>query len=410
MNIIISDIKMPGMDGFELLRRLKQFPENIEVILITGYGEMNTAIEGLREGAFDFLTKPIDLGELMVCLQRTRRYQEARREKDRLQQHLQALQRGEELSEKGEIIGTSQAIHNVLELVGKVSPSGRTTVLIQGESGTGKELVARAIHRQSPRATKPFVSINCTAIPENLLESELFGHEKGAFTDARHQRQGLFELADGGTLFLDEIGDMSLGAQAKILRALEEQQVRRVGGEQNISVDVRLISATHQDLDGLVKTGKFRQDLYYRLRVFIIPLPPLRQREDDVLLLAHHFLRQFAAEMGKEITGFESEVKKRLADYPFPGNIRELRNLIEGAVILCDGPSLGLQDFQGRLFETVEGGVELEGASLNLEEIEKRVIQTALLRAHGKLGEAARYLGIGDHTLRRRMKKYDLKG
>ncbi|MBN63785.1 MAG: DNA-binding response regulator, partial [Gemmatimonadetes bacterium] len=340
-DIVISDIKMPGLDGLDLLREFEQRGADIDVILITGNSDMDTAIEALRRGAFDFFNKPVKLHELIASLERTQRYQAMRREKDRIQEQLELLQRsGGTQTDPGEIIGESRAIKDALALVEKVSGAERTTVLIRGESGTGKELFARAIHDKSPRAAAPFVSLNCTAIPETLFESELFGHERGAFTDAKTSRKGMFELSGGGTLFLDEIGDMSQQAQAKILRALEERQVRRVGGDREISIDVRLVTATHQDLHQLQEEGLFRQDLYFRLNVFAIELPPLRARGDDILLLAYHFLHQYTTEFGKDIDRIEADAQNMLRQYHFPGNIRELRNIIERAVILCDGPAL----------------------------------------------------------------------
>jgi DNA-binding NtrC family response regulator len=281
-------------------------------------------------------------------------------------------------------------------------------VLIYGESGTGKELVARAIHEGSARASAPFIAVNCTAIPETLLESELFGHERGAFTDAREARKGVFELGAGGTLFLDEVGDMSLASQAKVLRALEERTVRRVGGGRDIPVDVRLVSATHQDLRRLIEAGRFRQDLYFRLNVFTIPLPPLRERGDDVLLLAYHFLKQFAAELRKEVQRIEPPAQALLRRYPFPGNVRELRNLIERAVILCEGASLTEREFADLMPRA--GGEEagLSGESLDLAGLEERAIREALRRADGNQTEAAKLLGIGHDALRYRMKRYGM--
>jgi two-component system, NtrC family, response regulator AtoC len=417
IDIVISDIKMPGMDGIELLRRLKGQPQDVEVILITGHGDMDMAVEALKAGAFDMLTKPIEVQEIITVLQRTRRYQEMCREKERIQQELELLRRsGREAGEEGEIIGESKAIQRVQELIGRVAGAEQTTVLIQGESGTGKELVARAIHRQSSRADRPFVSINCTAIPEHLLESELFGHEKGAFTDAREQRKGLIELAHGGTLFLDEIGDMSLPAQAKILRVLEERRVRRVGGDREIAVDVRLISATNQDLQAWVEEGRFRRDLYFRLHVFNIDLPPLHRRGDDVLLLAHHFLYEVAREFRKEVKGIDPAAQAMLKGYSFPGNVRELHNIIERAVILCEGQVVKVEQLPDGIGDPKpisNGGDNEEGGSLpgslDLEELEAWAIREALRRTDGKKVEAARHLGINDDALRRRMRKHGIE-
>jgi two-component system response regulator AtoC len=347
----------------------------------------------------------------LACLQRTRRYREMREEKNRIQKRLDALLRSGSPLGKYEILGESTAIKQVLSLIDRVANSERTTVLIQGESGTGKELVAHAIHQQSVRKDATFMSVNCTAIPDTLLESELFGHEKGAFTDAHESRVGVFELADGGSLFLDEIGDMNLAAQAKILRVLEERQVRRVGGGREIPVDVRLISATNKNLKHLIGEKTFREDLFFRLNVFTIQLPPLRERGDDVLLLAYYFLNQFASDMGKNIGGLTRGVEAKLRTYPFPGNIRELRNLVERAVILCDGESLTEADFPDFLgsgsFDSVP---DLAGEDwpLDLEALEKFAIVRALKLVNGNQTEAAKHLGIGHDALRYRIKKLEL--
>lgn len=411
IDIVISDIKMPGMDGLALLNAIVQDSQDTEVILMTGHGDLDMAVDALRNGAFDFFKKPVVLDELLACLQRTTRYREMREEKNRIQKRLDVLLRSDAPLDKYEILGESTAIKQVLGLIEKVANAERTTVLIQGESGTGKELVAQAIHGQSVRNGAAFMSVNCTAIPDTLLESELFGHEKGAFTDARDARAGVFELADGGSLFLDEIGDMDVSAQAKILRVLEERQVRRVGGGRDIPVDVRLISATNKNLKQMVGEQTFREDLFFRLNVFSITLPPLRERGDDVLLLAHFFINQFASDMGKNITGFTRGVEAKLTSYAFPGNIRELRNLIERAVILCDGESLTEADFPDLDdLGDFDGARDLAGDDwpLNLEALEKHAIVRALKLSNGNQTEAAKHLGIGHDALRYRVKKLDL--
>ena len=312
-DIVISDLKMPGMDGLELMEVLGKEEGDTEVILMTGHGDMDVAVEALRKGAFDFFRKPVVLDELLGCLQRTKRYRDMRLEKKRVERRLDALLKNDvALMDRYRMMGESMAFKNVLSLVDKVAEADRTTVLIQGESGTGKELIAHAIHNQSVRKDAPFITVNCTAIPDTLLESELFGHEKGAFTDARDSRAGVFELGDGGTLFMDEIGDMNLVAQAKILRVLEERCVRRVGGSKEIPVDVRLVTATNQDLKKMVGEQTFREDLFFRLNVFVLQLPPLRERGDDVLLLAHYFLRQFATDLRKDISGLKLNLVQML--------------------------------------------------------------------------------------------------
>ena len=410
VDIIISDIKMPDMDGIELLDKLNEQAADVEVILVTGHGDLDTAIQAMRKGAFDFFNKPIKMQELVASLERTHRYQAVRREKDRIELKLEALlhSTSSEFGER-EIIGESRAIQQVMEMVSKVAQTERTTVLITGESGTGKELIARAIHQQSPRAEEPFIGVNCTAIPENLFESELFGHEKGAFTDAKDSRKGMFELSNGGAIFMDEIGDMNLPAQAKILRALEERRIRRVGGSREIPVDVRLIAATNQQLKKLQEEGRFREDLYFRLNVINLDLPPLRERGDDVLLLAHHFLRQFSEEFRKEVTRIEADAQKILKTYPFPGNVRELRNIVERAVILCEGKGLTARDF-AELAPDHDPAPEQagEGMPLDLAELEERAIRLAMAQADDNQTDAARLLGIGHDALRYRIRKYGL--
>ena len=408
LDVVICDIRLPDIDGLELLRRLKERSEDLEVILITGNADFQWAVKALRLGAFDFFRKPVELADLTASLQRTRRYQELRHEKDRLQ-HL--LERADlRFENESPLIGESRPMQQIAELVRKVAAAERTTVLIQGESGTGKELVARAIHQNSARSGAVFVSASGATLTESLLESELFGHEAGAFTGARTLRKGLFELGHGGTLFLDEIGDMSAAGQAKLLRVLEERTIRRVGGTREIPVDVRLVAATNHDLETLVDDERFRHELLFRLNVFRIQLPPLRERGPDILLLAHCFLRRFAAEFRKDITDLDEEAQALLQNYPFPGNVRELRNMIERAVILCEGPSLNASLFDDPLagagvLGRVNAGTE---QTLILEEVEKRTILEALEEAGNQSG-AARLLGIGRDALRYRLDKHGIR-
>ena len=409
-DIVISDIMMPDVDGLDFLRSLKERGSDVEVILVTGHGDLDTAVEALRQGAFDFFTKPVRLEELKAALERTRRYQSIRREKDRIQARLESLVRSSDV-DQSDIIGESDAMAHVGRLVAKVASTERTTVLIRGESGAGKELVARAIHRASPRADAAFISINCTAVPDSLFESELFGHEKGSFTDATQSRKGMFELSHGGTLFLDEVGDVSPASQAKILRALEERVIRRVGGVEEIPVDVRLVAATNQDLDALLSHGTFRQDLFFRLNLFTIDLPPLRERGDDVLLLAYHYLRRYASEFRKDISSIDDAATRLLRDCAFPGNVRELRNLIERAVILAEeGSSLTVSELADLKNTSDTSGPRAvdAGEPLTLVEFERQAIAQALESSGGNQTEAARRLSIGTDALRYRLKKHNL--
>ena len=408
-DIVISDIMMPDLDGIEFLRALNERGDDVEVIFITGHGDLETAIDALREGAFDFFAKPVKLEELTAALERTRRFQALRREKERIQSRLDSLEHDASARGEAAIIGASDAMGRVAALIDKVAAADRTTVLITGESGTGKELVARAIHRLSLRADGPFISINSTAIPDTLFESELFGHEKGAFTDARERKKGMFELGDGGTLFLDEVADMSPASQAKLLRVLEGRTIRRVGGAREIPIDVRMVAATNQDIDQLQRDGGFRQDLYFRLNVFAIELPPLRNRGDDVLLLAYHFLRQYSAEFRKDVGEIEPPVQQLLRRYAFPGNVRELRNLIERGVILCDGPTLTLSEFADLKLDAAATGNAGSDDAASLAALEERAIRAAMRHANGNQAAAARALGIGADAMRYRLKKYDIR-
>ena len=400
-DIVVSDVMMPGIDGLGVLRALRERGADVEVILITGVGTMDTAVKALREGAFDFFSKPVRIDELTASLERTRRYQALRRDRDRVRARLDSLERP---GAGPRLLGDSPAMAQVSRLVDRVAEAERTTVLITGESGTGKELGARAIHDRSPRAAQPFISLNCTAVPDTLFESELFGHEKGAFTGAAERRLGMFEQGRGGTLFLDEIGDMSASSQAKILRVLEERTLRRVGGVREIPVDVRLVAATNHDLEAMQRDGAFRQDLFYRLNVFTVHLPPLRERGEDILLLAEHFVELFAGECRKDVRGLEPVAREALLRYPFPGNVRELRNLVERAVILADGARLTAADL-GDLSREPEAA----GDVLDLALLEERAIRVALERAGGQQIAAARLLGIGADALRYRLRKYGLR-
>jgi two-component system NtrC family response regulator len=372
-------------------------------MVITAYGNIETAVEAMRAGANDYLTKPLHLEELLHKIQRIREQQRLYAENRALRKELEDRHRIEG------IIGESGQMLEVASLVRRVA-SSEAAVLIRGESGTGKELIAKAIHYAGPRAKAPLIRVNCAALPESLLESELFGHEKGAFTGAIATRKGRFELADGGTMFLDEIGDLPLHLQAKLLRVLQEKEFERVGSSQTIKVDVRFLSATHRDLEGLIKSGKFREDLYYRLNVVTIVLPPLRERRQDLPSLMDHFLRFFSEKNSKTIRGFSKDARDALLRYDYPGNVRELENLIERAVVLTRNDIID----RGDLPLTLEGSEAASDRPTQLtaavEGLERRMIHNALSRAGGVQTRAAELLGITERALRYKLKKYGLRG
>jgi len=396
--IVIADLVMPGMDGIELLKKAKEISPNIEVIIITAYGSIPTAIAAMREGAYDYIEKPFcpEMAELLV--EKLAEHQWLIEENISLHQKLDERYRFEN------IIAKSPKMQQVIEVI-KVIAKSNATALITGDSGTGKELVARAIHSQSYRKDKPFVAVSCAALPESLLESELFGHEKGAFTGAHAQRKGKFEVANRGTLFLDEIGEMSANIQVHLLRVLEEKEFTRVGGNELVKVDVRVISATNKDIKRAVADGQFREDLYYRLNVVTIELPPLRERKEDIPLLAQHFLKKFAAENQKEITGFSPEANDFLLKYEWPGNVRELENAIERAVILAKNPYIEVADLPQESLTLVRSAAQVK----NLAEVEKNHILNILTETRGNnYSEVARILGISRVTLYNKIKAYGI--
>jgi two-component system response regulator AtoC len=395
--IVIADLVMPGMDGIELMKRAKDMLPNVEVIIITAYGSIPTAISAIREGAYDYVEKPFCPERVELLIEKLVKHQRLIEENYSLQQKLDERYRFEE------IIAKSPKMQRVIEVI-KVIANSNATILITGDSGTGKELVARAIHSQSHRRCKPFVAVSCAALPESLLESELFGHEKGAFTGAYSQKKGKFEVANRGTLFLDEVGEMSANIQVHLLRVLEEKEFTRVGGNELIKVDVRVISATNKDIKKALANGEFREDLYYRLNVVSVELPPLREREEDIPLLAQHFLRKFAVENRKEITGFSPEATDFLLKYEWPGNVRELENAIERAVILAKGSLIEVADLpQENLLFTHSS---LFGESLR--QVEKNHILNILSETGGNHSEAARTLGISRATLYNKIRAYGL--
>ena len=417
VDIVITDVKMPGMDGFEVLRRMRSVAPEIEVIVITGVNESENAFRALREGVFDFFTKPFKVEALQAAIRRTVRYQVLRKEKDRVQARLDRMV-VQERARRGlnAIIGESEAVVRMKAQIQQVAATDHTTVLIVGETGTGKELVARAVHSESDRAGGPFVPVNCSAIPGNLFESAFFGHKKGAFTDARADQKGYFELADGGTLFLDEIGDMPLEMQVRLLRALEERCIRPVGSGDEVAVDVRVVAATNGALGVAVREGTFREDLYYRLHVFAIQVPPLRERGGDVLFLARHFLAGYARDLGKPLVGFSSAAEALLQRQAFPGNVRMLKNAVERAAILCGGGEIDADDLSFELFEIGPGegrGVEqmvqsLSEDQMSLSACERALLCEALRKTEGNQVRAAALLDVSRAVLRRKMKQYGL--
>ncbi len=417
VDIVITDVKMPGMDGFEVFRQVQSVAPETEVIVITGVKESENAFRALREGAFDFFTKPFKVEELLAAIRRTVRYQALRKEKDRVQARLDRMEAQErERSGLSALIGESEAVVRMKAQIQQVAATDHTTVLIVGETGTGKELVARAVHSESDRAGGPFVPVNCSAIPGGLFESAFFGHKKGAFTDANADQKGHFELADGGTLFLDEIGDMPLEMQVRLLRTLEERCIRPVGSSREIAVDVRVVAATNRVLGVAVREGSFREDLYYRLNVFAIQVPPLRERVGDVLFLARHFLAGYARDLRKPLMGFSKEAEDLLQQQVFPGNVRMLKNAVERAAILCGGREIDADDLCFELFEIGPGGdrgVEqmvqsLPGDQMSLSASERALLREALRRTGGNQVQAAALLDVSRMVLRSRMKRYGL--
>ena len=398
LGIVIADLVMPGMDGIELMKKAKEIQPSIEVIIITAYASIPTAIAAMKEGAYDYIEKPFCPERAELLIQKLAEHRKI------VEENLSLRQRLEERHHFESIITKSSKMQRVIELI-KVVAKSNATVLITGESGTGKELVARAVHSNSPRMGRPFVAVSCGALPESLLESELFGHEKGSFTGAYAQKKGKFEFANRGTLFLDEVGEMSGNIQVHLLRVLEEKEFTRVGGNEPIKVDVRVISATNKDLKRAIANGEFREDLYYRLNVVTIELPPLRERKEDIPLLAQHFLNKFALENDKEVTGFSPEATKSLLDYDWPGNVRELENAVERGVILAKGSLVTVADLPQES-ASLARSVPIGRA---LREVERNHILSVLNGTGGNYSEAARVLGITRMTLYNKAREYSLK-
>jgi len=399
MDLLITDLNLKGMKGLELMHQVKQHKPEVSVIIITAFGTIESAIEAMKAGAYDYIAKPLKTDELSFVVQKALQEGALRHEVARLRKEI-----GKDY-QFGNLIGKSKSMQAIFDLIRRVSDTS-SNILITGESGTGKELVAKAIHYNSLRKHRPFIPVNCAAIPETLLESELFGHVKGAFTDAKGDKTGLFEEAGGGTLFLDEISEFPMNLQAKLLRVLQDKEVRRVGATKQVKVDVRVITASNLDLADEVKQHKFRQDLFYRLNVIQIQVPPLRERADDILPLAHHFLKKYQQETSKPIKEFNESVLALFIKYPWPGNVRELENAVERAVILAQGEQITLDDLPATLignrgdYSTLEKALEQQ---LSLEEMERQYITRVLAQTGGNKYRAAQILGIDRKTLYRKL-------
>lgn len=395
-DLIVTDLRMPGMDGIELLARVRERDSEVPVIVITGYSTVENAIEALRLGATDFIKKPFDMDELLVLIGKTLESSRLRHENRLLRRQLR-----DERNRHG-MIGRSDAIRRTFSIIEKIADV-RCNVIIEGESGTGKELAARAIHDLSPEAEQPFIVIDCGALNDTLLESELFGHEKGAFTGAAHTKKGLLEIASGGTVFLDEICNISEAMQVKLLRVVQEQQLTRVGGVRPIQIDVRFVVAANRDLKAMVQQSSFRHDLYHRLNVVNIRMPPLRERREDIPLLADHFIKHFATLYRRNVTGFDARSMELLCTYDWPGNVRELRNLVERHVALADGPILHLEELSG----SVQPGSAIDSDSPTLATLERRYILKVLQANGGNREKTAKVLGINKTTLWRKLQQYN---
>ncbi len=408
-DLIMLDYKLPDMTGLEFLKKIRATDGESVVIMITAYSRLEQAVEAIRMGAYDYIAKPFNVDELLFTVQKGLETTELRRQVRELRSHLQ--------HEYGfdKIIGSDESMKRVFGLLRDIAASGASTVFVRGESGTGKDLAARIIHHNSDRAHRRFMNITCTALSETLLESELFGHERGAFTDAKHQKKGLLELADGGTVFLDEVGDMPPALQAKLLRFLEERAFRRVGGTDDIVVDVRVIAATNRDIEKAIREGDFREDLYYRLNVVPVYLPPLRERGDDIKLLTQHYVSHFAREFRKNVLSVADDAYDKLMQYPWEGNVRELRNVIERATLLCKSEYIQPHDIAlGRLDdnsgddESIEG-LRLPTAGIDLAKVEEHLVRQAMKRTQNNQTKAARMLRISRDQLRYRLEKFGIK-
>jgi DNA-binding NtrC family response regulator len=400
-DLALLDIQLPGMSGMELLRTIKEQRSDCTVIMVTATSDLSVAVKAMKDGAYDYIPKPFNLEEVLLVVDKALENRRLRDEVTRLREKESTRHGFQNFTFRSRMMG------DVVEVARKVASSDTATVLLTGESGTGKDLLAMAIHYESGRRDMPFMPLNCSALPRELLESELFGHEKGAFTDAKTLKKGLFEITDGGTLFLDEIGDMDLALQAKLLRILESRTFKRVGGTRDISVDVRVIAATNRDLEERIREKAFREDLFYRLNVLPIAIPPLRQRREDIVPLAERFLADLGKDLGKEIRKIDPDAVKAMEGYDWPGNVRELKNVIERAMILSSASTLGAGDLALKRTEVSQPLAD-QALTLDLEEMEGRLIMEALERSRNNQSGAAKLLGISRDTLRYRMKKHGL--
>ncbi|MDA1000770.1 MAG: sigma-54 dependent transcriptional regulator [bacterium] len=402
-DLVISDVRMPGMDGLTLLRTLKEQGSSAVVIMMTAFGTVSSAVEAMNAGAYHYLTKPFKIDEMTLLVRKALESLNLQREVKTLRAEV------EERYGLGKLIGKSKAMQDVFKMIRRIAQT-HSTVLITGSTGTGKELGAKALHYQSNRRDRPFVAVNCSAIPETLMESELFGHMKGSFTGAVGSQKGLFEEAHNGTLFLDEVGEVPLPIQVKLLRSIQEREIRRIGGRENIQIDVRIISATNRDLEELVREGSFREDLYYRLNVIPIRIPGLRERPDDIPLLAQHFIGKFCEENGIELKRLSKNALQALLAYDWPGNVRELENVIERAIALCENEEIDNTDFPTHIVENHSGLISTRaGMDISLEELERLHIESILEKTGGHQIRAAKILGVDRRTLYRKLVKYGLK-
>lgn len=399
IDLVITDLRMPGISGEEVLAKVRGESPGIPVIVLTGHGSIDTAVDAMRNGAYDFLTKPLSLDRLSLIVKRALAGRELEIRHSSLQQELDAKASFES------IIGKSAEMQRIFQMVRKAADS-KASVLITGESGTGKELIANALHNLSPRKNHPFIKVHCAALSETLLESELFGHEKGAFTGAAARKRGRFELANTGTIFLDEIGEINQNVQIKILRVLQDKRFERVGGEDTLEVDVRVIAATNRNLEKEIAQGRFREDLFYRLNVVHIQVPPLRDRKDDIPLMLNAFLDEFNRENNKSITGFDARSRSALYKYDWPGNIRQLRNCVESAVVMCSGNEITLEDLPPTVRGAAESNVIQVPVGISMAEAEKIIIQQNLASNQGNKSKTADILGIGRKTLHRKLEGY----